>query len=75
MPAAAWICTPRPWNCTPDPDTVRPALADSMNLWGDFYRAEELYRNHIAVTSDDPDTRFKLARLLMSAQRFEESRR
>lgn len=58
----------------PQDEALRLRQAQAMNLWGDFYRAEAIYRAHLAVHPEDMETRLNLARLLMSAQRFEESR-
>ncbi|KIX10980.1 hypothetical protein X474_26780 [Dethiosulfatarculus sandiegensis] len=47
--------------------------ARAMNLWGDFYRMERIYRQALLINPKDFETSFNLARLLMSAQRFVES--
>ncbi len=48
-------------------------FADSMNSWGDFYRSEKIYRNHIKNHPESHDTVLKLASILTSSQRYEEA--
>ncbi|MBU1053545.1 MAG: tetratricopeptide repeat protein [Proteobacteria bacterium] len=48
-------------------------FADQMMGWGDFYRAERIYRNYIKFHPDSTETKLKLASLLKSSQRFEQA--
>jgi Flp pilus assembly protein TadD len=56
-----------------DKGTALLTQARAMNLWGDFYRAEKIYRAHLAKHPKDQDSALALAKLLMSSQRFEEA--
>lgn len=56
-----------------DKDAALLAQAGAMNLWGDFYRAEDIYRAHLAKHPQDREAALALARVLMSSQRFEEA--
>jgi len=56
-----------------DRPDLKLRFADRMNTWGDFYKAESLYREHIAGHPADRETALKLARTLASSQRYEES--
>lgn len=47
--------------------------AAQMNLWGDFYRVESIYRNYLDAHPGDVDVSLKLGWLLASAQRYEEA--
>ena len=47
--------------------------AQAMNLWGDFYRIENIYRGHLARHPKDTEVMMLLAGALMGAQRFEEA--
>ncbi len=47
--------------------------AAQMNIWGDFYGVESIYRNHLAKHPADFDVATSLAWLLVSAQRYEEA--
>lgn len=47
--------------------------AAQMNLWGDFYKVESIYRDYLAVHPLDVEVSIKLAWLLVSAQRHEEA--
>lgn len=47
--------------------------AQAMNLWGDFYRMERIYRAYLDSHPRDAKVRLALARLLESAMRFEQA--
>lgn len=47
--------------------------ADRMNIWGDFYRTETIYRKYLALRPDSLEISLKLARVLTSSQRYEEA--
>ncbi|MGM0426556.1 MAG: tetratricopeptide repeat protein [Thermodesulfobacteriota bacterium] len=55
------------------PETVRLKLADRMNMWGDFYEAEAIYRERLHAHPADRETALQLAALLRSSERFAES--
>lgn len=57
------------------PETEESILdqAGNMNLWGDFYRLEGIYRRHLDRCPDDWAVALLLARVLMSGQRYEEA--
>ena len=48
-------------------------FADLMNMWGDFYKIENIYRDYLNSRPDDFSVQLKLAGLLRSAQRYEEA--
>lgn len=48
-------------------------FADLMNMWGDFYKVENIYRDYLNACPDDFTVQLKLAALLGSAQRYEEA--
>ncbi|WP_020585649.1 tetratricopeptide repeat protein [Desulfobacter curvatus] len=48
-------------------------FADLMNMWGDFYKIEKIYRNYLDSRPDDFTVQLKLAELLSSTQRYEEA--
>lgn len=56
-----------------DKDKARLAQAQAMNLWGDFYRSEAIYRDYLKRHPNQPEAHLALARVLMSAQRYEEA--
>ena len=58
---------------TNDRRSLELEMAEAMNLWGDFYRTEAIYRKYPAENPTDKGIKVKLARVLMSAQRFEDS--
>lgn len=47
--------------------------ASQMNLWGDFYGVEAVYARYLETHPADREIRYKLARVLVSAQRYEEA--
>lgn len=47
--------------------------ADRMNIWGDFYGAESIYRKHLSHHPGGLELSLKLARVLASSQRYEEA--
>ncbi len=47
--------------------------AARMNLWGDFYRVESIYRQHLVEHPSDLDIISRLAWVLVSAERYEEA--
>ncbi len=47
--------------------------ADLMQGWGAFYQAEALYRRYLTSASSDAAVYYKLARLLVSTDRYEEA--
>jgi tetratricopeptide (TPR) repeat protein len=55
----------------PTDSSILSAYAEAMNMWGDFYRIEAIYRNHLNHHPNDNDTQLKLAGLLVSAQQYE----
>lgn len=55
------------------PETLRLQLANRMNLWGDFYRAESIYRDRLAAHPDDREAALKLATVLRSSERYPEA--
>ncbi|KMY67649.1 hypothetical protein AAU61_07000 [Desulfocarbo indianensis] len=56
-----------------DKEAASLAEAQAMSLWGDFYRAEAIYRARLAKRPQDGQAALALARVLMSSQRFEEA--
>ncbi len=48
-------------------------FADLMNMWGDFYKSENIYRDYLNSRPDDFTVQLKLAGLLRSTQRYEEA--
>jgi tetratricopeptide (TPR) repeat protein len=58
--------------CGHRPD-LRLQFADRMNMWGDFYRACSIYRDHLDSHPDDREVALKLAGTLASSQRYEEA--
>ena len=56
-----------------DRDAASLAQARGMNLWGDFYRMEAIYRDHLKQKPNDFAARLELARLFMACQRFEKA--
>lgn len=60
----------------PDREDLKLRFADKMNMWGDFSRAEALYRRSLTGTLEEYrqiDATLSLARTLASSQRYEES--
>jgi len=55
------------------PETIRLQLADRMNMWGDFYGAERIYREFLHAHPQDREVALRLAALLRSQERFAES--
>lgn len=55
------------------PEILRLDLANRMNLWGDFYRAEAIYRERLRTHPDDTETVLELAAVLRSSERYAES--
>lgn len=55
------------------PEQVLLRFADRMNAWGDFYRAEHIYREHLRQNPFDLEVWLKLASLLRSCERYEEA--
>lgn len=55
------------------PETIQLKLADRMNMWGDFYRAEAMYRGQLSAHPEDRETALQLAALLRSSERYGES--
>lgn len=55
------------------PEELLLRFADRMNTWGDFYRAEEIYREHLLQHPFDTGIWMKLASLLRSCERYEEA--
>lgn len=56
-----------------NPAALRLAYASRMNMWGDFYGVESIYRDHLSRHPEDTAVRHKLAEVLVSAQRYEEA--
>jgi tetratricopeptide (TPR) repeat protein len=55
-----------------DPET-RLAYADRMVFWGDFYGAEQIYRDHLKRVGQERRVLLRLADLLLAMQRSEEA--
>ncbi len=53
--------------------TILLDYADAMMMWGDFYQAENIYRNSLENDPCSLDLRLKLAWSLASPQRYEEA--
>ncbi|MHC9543913.1 MAG: tetratricopeptide repeat protein [Vulcanimicrobiota bacterium] len=49
------------------------SFAGMMNMWGDFYRIEKIYRDHLKSHPADTDVLLKRAWVLASSQRYEEA--
>ena len=47
--------------------------AEKMMLWGDFYGAEKIYRNHLKAQPDDTEIILRLAVVLRSSERYDEA--
>lgn len=60
-----------PTTDSPTTDPILLSYTEAMNLWGDFYRIETIYRNHLNQYPNGDDIRLKLANLLVSAQQYE----
>jgi tetratricopeptide (TPR) repeat protein len=61
---------------SPERTELKLRFADKMNMWGDFYKAEALYREYLAGTHEEYqfiNATLSLARTLANAQRYEES--
>ena len=61
---------------SPERVDLKLRFADKMNMWGDFYKAEALYREYLAGTPEQYrqiNAALSLARTLASSQRYEES--
>ncbi|MFH1136838.1 MAG: tetratricopeptide repeat protein [Pseudomonadota bacterium] len=58
---------------SPNQDSVYPAMADGMALWGDYYRAEAILRKYLAGRPGDSNALLRLAKLYLSSQRFQEA--
>lgn len=56
-----------------EPEKLIVHIADQMNMWGDFYRVEAIYRKYLQKHPDNFQLRLKLAWVLVSAQRYEEA--
>lgn len=48
-------------------------FADGMQLWGDFYRAEKIYRDILSRDENDTNNILRLAKVLEAMQRYEEA--
>lgn len=55
------------------PEIIKLKFADRMNMWGDFYKAEEIYREHLKAHPDKRDVALQLAAVLRSSERYGES--
>ncbi len=51
----------------------RLRYADGMQLWGDFYRAETIYRHLLSLNENDTEMRLRLAKVFEAMQRYEEA--
>ena len=56
-----------------EPKKLTVHVADQMNMWGDFYRVEAIYKKYLQKHPDDFEVRLKLSWALVSAQRYEEA--
>jgi len=54
-------------------ETLRLNLANRMNMWGDFYKAGAIYREHLHAHPDDTETALQLAAALRSSERYAEA--
>ncbi len=63
----------RALDLTEDKELLLLRYAERMNLWGDFYRVESVYRDYLARHPRDSEVAVKLAGVLKSAQRYEEA--
>jgi predicted Zn-dependent protease len=55
------------------PEIIKLKFADRMNMWGDFYKAEAIYREHLKTHPDKRELALKLAAVLRSSERYGES--
>ncbi len=55
------------------PEKIRLKLAERMNMWGDFYKAERIYEKHLNADPEDREAALQLAALLRSQERYAES--
>jgi tetratricopeptide (TPR) repeat protein len=55
------------------PEKVRLRFADQMKTWGDFYKAESIYREYLEKNPTDRKILLKLAALMRSTERYQES--
>ncbi|MGD9972262.1 MAG: tetratricopeptide repeat protein [Desulfatirhabdiaceae bacterium] len=55
----------------PDNRELLLEYAGIMNLWGDFYQIEAIYRNYLKMHPENRKIRMKLAEVLVSAQQVE----
>ncbi|MFH1954311.1 MAG: tetratricopeptide repeat protein [Pseudomonadota bacterium] len=55
------------------PEMIKLKFADQMNMWGDFHKAEGMYREHLNAHPENRDVALQLAALLRSSERYGES--
>ncbi len=61
---------------SPEKTELKLRFADKMNMWGDFYKAEAIYREYLTGTLEEYqfiNATLGLARTLANSQRYEES--
>lgn len=54
---------------------IRLVYSERLLLWGDYYSGEEIIREELAESEQDPELNLRLARNLVAQQRFEEARK
>jgi len=55
------------------PETIKLKFADRMNMWGDFHKAETIYKGHLNAHPENREMALQLAALLRSSDRYVES--
>lgn len=56
-----------------EPDELLIHYADTMMMWGDYYKVEKIYRHALEASPNSLELSLKLAWLLVSSQRYEEA--
>lgn len=55
------------------PEIIKLKFADRMNMWGDFHKAEAIYREYLKTHPDKREVVLQLAAVLRSSERYGES--
>jgi len=55
------------------PEIMKLKFADRMNMWGDFHKAEAIYRKHLKTHPNKRAVALQLAAALRSSERYGES--
>ncbi|MDY6881482.1 MAG: tetratricopeptide repeat protein [Thermodesulfobacteriota bacterium] len=55
------------------PEIMKLKFADRMNMWGEFYQAEAIYREHLKTHPHERAVALQLAAVLRSSERYGES--